>query len=126
MYTTEGQSPLETTKNGGKNNDQLRNGKGKSNGRQRRLERARGDQERHDPLVRHRGGRLRTGGREDFRAWVEENADSLAQEDAAANGTTFEGIEDIEYETEWINDDALFEADYEAACESEWEWMTGR
>ena len=38
---------------------------------------------------------------EDFRDWVEENADSLAQEDAAANGTTFEGIEDIEYETEW-------------------------
>ena len=63
---------------------------------------------------------------EDFRAWVEENADSLAQEDAAANGTTFEGIEEIEYETEWIDDDALFDADYEAACESEWEWMTGR
>ena len=63
---------------------------------------------------------------EDFRAWVEENADSLAQEDAAANGTTFEGIEDIDYETEWIDDDALFDADYEAACESEWEWMTGR
>ena len=34
---------------------------------------------------------------EDFRAWVEENADSLAHEDAAANGTTFEGIEDIDY-----------------------------
>ena len=63
---------------------------------------------------------------EDFRAWVEENADSLAQEDAAANGTTFEGIEEIEYETEWIDDDALFDADYEAACEREWEWMTGR
>ena len=53
---------------------------------------------------------------EDFRAWVEENADSLAQEDAAANGTTFEGIEEIENETEWIDDDALFDADYEAAC----------
>ena len=63
---------------------------------------------------------------EDFRAWVEENADSLAQEDAAANGTTFEGIEEIEYETEWIDDDALFDEDYAAACESEWEWMTGR
>ena len=63
---------------------------------------------------------------EDFRAWVEENADSLAQEDAAANGTTFEGIEDIEYETEWIDDDALFEAEYADACEREWEWMTGR
>ena len=56
---------------------------------------------------------------EDFRAWVEENADSLAQEDAAANGTTFEGIEEIEYETEWIDDDALFDEDYAAACESE-------
>lgn len=63
---------------------------------------------------------------EDFRAWVEENADSLAQEDAAANGTTFEGIEEIDYETEWIDDDALFDEDYAAACESEWEWMTGR
>ena len=72
------------------------------------------------------GYELEVENAEDFRAWIEENADSLAQEDAAANGTTFEGIEDIEYETEWINDDALFEADYEAACESEWEWMTGR
>jgi len=63
---------------------------------------------------------------EDFKAWVEENADSLAQEDAAANGTTFEGIEEIDYETEWIDDDALFEAEYADACESEWEWMTGR
>ena len=45
---------------------------------------------------------------EDFRAWIEENADSLVQEDAAANCTTFEDIEDIEYETEWIDDDALF------------------
>ena len=63
---------------------------------------------------------------EDFRAWVEENADSLAQEDAAANGTTFDDIEEINYETEWIDDDALFDEDYAAACESEWEWMTGR
>jgi len=63
---------------------------------------------------------------EDFRAWIEENADSLAQEDAAANGTTFEGFEEIDYETERIDDDALFEAEYADACESEWEWMTGR
>ncbi|MBQ3948045.1 MAG: hypothetical protein II656_05935 [Ruminococcus sp.] len=63
---------------------------------------------------------------EDFRAWVEENADSLAQEDAAANGTTVDGIEEIDYETEWIDDDALFEAEYADACESEWEWMTSR
>ena len=35
-------------------------------------------------------------------------------------------IEDIDYETEWIDDDALFEAEYADACESEWEWMSGR
>ena len=34
--------------------------------------------------------------------------------------------EEIDYETEWIDDDALFEAEYADACESEWEWMTGR
>lgn len=65
-------------------------------------------------------------GEADFTAWIEENADRLAQEDAAANGTTFEGIEEIDYETERIDDDALFEAEYEAACEFEWECMTGR
>lgn len=63
---------------------------------------------------------------EDFRAWIEENADRLAQEDAAANGTTFDGVEEIDYKTEWIDDDALFEAEYEAACEFEWECRTGR
>ena len=63
---------------------------------------------------------------EGFQTWVEENADRLAQEDAAANGTTFDGVEEIDYETERIDDDALFEAEYEAACEFEWECMTGR
>ena len=62
----------------------------------------------------------------DFTAWIEENAEAFAKEDAAANGTTFEGIDDIEYETETIDDDALFDVDYEAACEFEWECMTGR
>jgi hypothetical protein len=37
-----------------------------------------------------------------------------------------EGIEEIEYVTEWIDDAALFDEDYSAACESEWESMTGR
>ena len=36
------------------------------------------------------------------------------------------GVEEIDYETEWIDDDALFEAEYEAACEFEWECRTGR
>ena len=41
--------------------------------------------------------------------------------------TEEEGYElEIDYETEWIDDDALFDEDYAAACESEWEWMTGR
>ena len=71
-------------------------------------------------LRRHQGDVLH------LRAWVEENADRLAKEDAAANGTTFDGVEEIDYETEWIDDDALFEAEYADACESEWEWMTGR
>ena len=132
MYTTEGQSPPKTTKSGGKNNDQLRIGKGKSNGRDDWNEREAiksatilwydTEDEGYELEIENEDDL----DAEDFRAWVEENADSLAQEDAAANGTTFEGIEEIEYETEWIDDDALFEAEYADACESECEWMTGR
>ena len=55
---------------------------------------------------------------EEFTAWVEENAESLAKADAEENGTTFE-------ETV-IDDDALFDEAYEAACEFEWECQTGR
>ena len=53
---------------------------------------------------------------EEFTAWVEENAESLAKADAEENGTTFEEIDD----------DALFDEEYENACEFEWESMTGR
>ena len=52
----------------------------------------------------------------EFTDWVEENAESLAKADAEENGTTFEEIDD----------DALFDEEYENACEFEWECMTGR
>ena len=62
----------------------------------------------------------------EFTAWVEENAEDLAKEDAEENGTTFEEIDSIEYEEDYIDDDALFEDEYAAACEFEWECETDR
>ena len=56
----------------------------------------------------------------EFTDWVEENAESLAKADAEENGTTFEGIENIDFEETVIDDDALFDEAYEAACEFEW------
>ena len=63
---------------------------------------------------------------EEFTAWVEENAESLAKADAEENGTTFEEIDSIDFEETDIDDDALFDEAYEEACEFEWECMTGR
>ncbi|MCI7805276.1 MAG: hypothetical protein MR503_09430 [Oscillospiraceae bacterium] len=62
----------------------------------------------------------------EFTEWVEENAEDLAKEDAENNETTFEGINNIDFEEEYIDDDALFEEEYAAACEFEWECETGR
>ena len=62
----------------------------------------------------------------EFTAWVEENAESLAKADAEANGTTFEKIDSIDFTEKEIDDDALFDEEYENACEFEWESMTGR
>lgn len=62
----------------------------------------------------------------EFTEWVEENAEDLAKEDAENNETTFEGIDNIDFEEEYIDDDALFEEEYAAACEFEWECETGR
>ena len=62
----------------------------------------------------------------EFTAWVEENAEDLAKEDAEENGTTFEEIDSIEYEEDYIDDDEVFERDYEAYAEFEWECRTGR
>ena len=63
---------------------------------------------------------------EEFTAWVEENAESLAKADAVENGTTFEEIDRIDFKEDYIDDDALFDEEYEAACEFEWECQTGR
>ena len=62
----------------------------------------------------------------EFTDWVEENAESLAKADAEENGTTFEGIDSIDFEETDIDDDALFDEAYEAACEFEWECQTER
>ena len=63
---------------------------------------------------------------EAFTAWVEENAESLAKADAEENGTTFEEIDCIDFTEKEIDDDALFDEEYENVCEFEWECMTGR
>lgn len=62
----------------------------------------------------------------EFKAWVEENAEELAREAAEKEGTTFEGIDRINYEYEIIDDDAAFRDDYEAYAEFERECRTGR
>ena len=50
----------------------------------------------------------------------------LQKEDAQENGTAFEEIDRIRYKEDYIDDDALFDEEYENACEFEWECMTGR
>lgn len=40
----------------------------------------------------------------EFTEWVEENAEDLAKEDAENNETTFEGIDSIEYEEDYIDE----------------------
>ncbi|ERJ87018.1 hypothetical protein RUMCAL_03425, partial [Ruminococcus callidus ATCC 27760] len=54
------------------------------------------------------------------------NAESLAKADAEENGTTFEEIDSIDFTEKEIDDDALFDEEYENACEFEWECQTGR
>ena len=56
---------------------------------------------------------------EEFTAWVEENAESLAK-------AVCEEIDSIDFTEKEIDDDALFDEEYENACEFEWESMTGR
>ena len=63
---------------------------------------------------------------DEFTAWVEENAENLAKADAEENGTAFEEIDSIDFTEKEIDDDALFDEEYENACEFEWECQTGR
>ena len=62
----------------------------------------------------------------EFAAWVEENAEDFAKEDAGENSTAFEELVGIDYEEEYIDDDALFDEEYTAWAEFEWECETGR
>ena len=62
----------------------------------------------------------------EFTDWVEKNAEDLAKADAEENETIFEGIDRIDFKENYIDDDALFDEEYENACEFEWECMTGR
>ena len=52
---------------------------------------------------------------EEFTAWVEENAESLAKADAEENGTTFEEIDGIDFTEKEIDDDALFDVRAESS-----------
>ena len=63
---------------------------------------------------------------EEFTAWVEKNAEDLAKADAEENETIFEGIDRIDFKENYIDDDALYDEEYENACDFEWECMTGR
>lgn len=62
----------------------------------------------------------------EFTDWIEKNAENLAKADAEENETIFEGIDRINFKEDYIDDDALFDEEYENACEFEWECMTGR
>lgn len=62
----------------------------------------------------------------EFTEWVEKNAEDLAKADAEENETIFDGIDRINFKEDYIDDDALFDEEYENACEFEWECMTGR
>ena len=63
---------------------------------------------------------------EEFTAWVDKNAEDLAKADAEENETIFEGIDRIDFKENYIDDAALFDEEYENACEFEWECQTGR
>lgn len=62
----------------------------------------------------------------EFTEWIEQDAEELAKEDAADKNTAFEGIDSIRYKEDYIDDDALFDDDYDAYCEFEWECAMGR
>ena len=62
----------------------------------------------------------------EFIDWIEKNAENLAKADAEENETIFECIDRIDFKEDYIDDDALFDEEYENACEFEWESMTGR
>ena len=56
---------------------------------------------------------------EEFEAWIEQNAEELAKKAAAEQGTTFEELVGIDYETDTYDDDEAFYDAYLDACDAE-------
>ena len=63
---------------------------------------------------------------DEFMDWVEAHAEELAKQAAAEQGTEFEELVSIDYETDCCDDDEAFEDAYDNWCEFEWECRTGR
>ena len=61
---------------------------------------------------------------EEFEAWIEQNAEELAKKAAAEQGTTFEELVSIDYDSEPEEYDE--EGEYINWCEFMWECRTGR
>ena len=61
---------------------------------------------------------------DEFAAWIEEHAGELAREAAAEQGTTFEELVSIDYDSEPEEYDE--EGEYINWCEFMWECRTGR
>jgi hypothetical protein len=80
----------------------------------------------HDDYTLVCGMPLDGYGDEEFEAWIEKNAEELAKKDAAEQGTIFEELLGIDYETETYDDDAAFDDEYDNYLEFEWECRTGR
>ena len=56
---------------------------------------------------------------EEFEAWIEQNAEELAKKAAVEQGTTFEELVGIDYETDTYDDDEAFYDAYLDACDAE-------
>ena len=56
---------------------------------------------------------------EEFEAWIEQNAEELAKKAAAEQGTTFEELVGIDYETDTYDDDEAFYDAYLDVCDTE-------
>ena len=56
---------------------------------------------------------------EEFEAWIEKNAEELAKKAAAEQGTAFEELVGIDYETDTYDDDEAFYDAYLDACDTE-------
>ena len=121
-----------TTKFGGKHNGSIRNRKGKSNGKQNGLERKEPKSQRRSSLglmrTTNTNWRLKTS-----TGWTTRNSphglrktQKALQRQMPKVSTRFAGKSTASTFTEKeIDDDALFDEEYENACEFEWVTPTG-